>query len=64
MLTKWQCYDIYFSLKKNAEVRARHEEMLGKMHLERENDNPRKDSLPQESSTPKNDEKEKGKIEC
>ncbi len=39
--------------------------MLEKMHIEEEEyvnaDNSRKDSLPQESSTPKNNEKEKGK---
>ncbi|KAL9989527.1 hypothetical protein ACROYT_G004088 [Oculina patagonica] len=51
--------------EKNAEAQARREEMLEKMHIEGEyvkSDNSRKDSLPQESSTPKNHEKEKGPL--
>lgn len=65
-LTESQSY-VISSSKKNAEAQARQKEMIENIHMEDDYNNAEnsgKDSLPQESSTPKNNEKDNGKYYC
>lgn len=62
-LTDSQSNVILF-FKKNAEAQARQKKMMEHTHMEDQHNNAEnagKDSLPQESSTPKNYEKDNGK---
>ena len=56
--------DVILSFKKNAEAQARQKKMIEHTDVDDQHNNAvnsGKDSLPQESSTPKNDEKDNGK---
>lgn len=59
--------NVILSSKKNAEAQARQKKMIEHTHMEDQHNNVEntgKDSLPQESSTPKNNEKDNGKYYC
>lgn len=64
-VTELQPY-VILSFKKNAEAQSRQKEMIENTHMEQHHnneENSEKQSLPQESSTPKNNEKDNGKYQ-
>lgn len=64
-MTKLKPY-VILSFKKNAESQSRQKEMIENTHTEQHHnnaENSEKHSLPQESSTPKNNEKDNGKYQ-
>ena len=61
-MTESQPY-VILSIKKNAEAQSRQKEMIEHAHVEYQHsnaENPGKDNLPQESSTPRNNKKDNG----